>query len=230
MEVDLAAHGAITSGLVVVNTCSPGAGLSDGTREKLMNAYGETANQKAAAASCRRRLLDEHVHAIGVALRCMGTRSIPVTPSCSNATGIPSTLTSRGAGRQYPTKFPDARIVTDACTSRKRMWIVADRTAPPPLSSGGAAAGTGDSIVQATSGTLAGGSLGLAASDGTEAGGVGGSVTISAGDGTDGIGGGVTLSAGFGSSVTGGKTFLYAGGGSGTGGALTMADMVDVES
>ena len=42
---------AITIGLVVVNIFSPGAGLSDGTREKLMSAYGETANQKAAAAS-----------------------------------------------------------------------------------------------------------------------------------------------------------------------------------
>ena len=42
---------AITIGLVVVNIFSPGAGLTEGTREKLMNAYGETANQKAAAAS-----------------------------------------------------------------------------------------------------------------------------------------------------------------------------------
>ena len=42
---------AITIGLVVVNFFGPGEGLSEATREKLMNAYGETATKKAAAAS-----------------------------------------------------------------------------------------------------------------------------------------------------------------------------------
>lgn len=42
---------AITIGLVVVNIIGPGEGLSQGTRDKLLNAYGDTATQKAQAAS-----------------------------------------------------------------------------------------------------------------------------------------------------------------------------------